>query len=81
MGNTAMKHPLSLVLITTLLLSGCATGFKAESDFDPSHNFSGYQTFAWISDKPMKVGEGVTITNPLLEPRIMLSASVASLVR
>ncbi len=77
MGKTAMKNPMCLVLVTALLLSGCVTGFKAESDFDPSHDFNKYQSFAWISDNPMKVGEGVTIANPLLEPRIMAAMETA----
>ena len=53
------------------LLTGCASGFKATYDSDPSHDFSGYQTYAWISANPMIVGQTNRIPNPLLEPRIM----------
>jgi len=58
------------VAILTLLVSGCASTFEATYDHDASTNFSEYQSFAWISKNPMKVGEGVNIANPLLEPRI-----------
>lgn len=57
--------------IAMLFVSGCATGFKATHDYDSSHDFSNYQTFAWMSRNPMIIGEGVTAPNPLLEPRIM----------
>ena len=60
-----------LVVVLTLVLAGCAAGFKATHDHDTDHDFSGYQTFAWISENPMKLGEGVTVPNPLLQPRIM----------
>ena len=52
-------------------LVACATGFKATYDSDPSHDFSGYQTYAWISENPMIVGPTDRVPNPLLEPRIM----------
>ena len=52
-------------------LGACATGFKATYDSDPSHDFSGYQTYAWISANPMIVGPTNRVPNPLLEPRIM----------
>ena len=65
------------LLAATLALSGCATGFKAMYDHDASHDFAGYQEFAWIADNPMKVGQGVTTVNPLLEPRIMAAMESA----
>ena len=61
-----------LILVTAFLgLSACATGFQATYDSDPSHDFSGYQTFAWISPNPMIVGPTNRVPNPLLEPKIM----------
>jgi hypothetical protein len=60
-----------VILVTTALLAGCATAFKATFDHDPAQDFSGYKTFAWISDHPMKVGRADRIPNPMLEPRIM----------
>lgn len=56
--------------MATLLISGCASTFEASYDHDPAINFSSYQTFAWISKNPMKVGQSVGAVNPLLEPRI-----------
>ena len=66
-----------VTLLAAVALAGCATGFKATHDHDSDHDFSKYQSFAWISKNPMKVGEGVTTPNPLLEPRIMTALEVA----
>ena len=54
-----------------ILLAACASTFKATHDHDTNHDFSNYQTFAWISKNPMKVGQTAVAPNPLLEPRIM----------
>ncbi len=64
----------TLVLVMALLslgLAACASGFSAMYDSDPSHDFSAYQSYAWISANPMIVGQTNRIPNPLLEPRIM----------
>ena len=66
-----------LLIASMLVLTGCASGFNAMYDHDTSHDFGRYQTFAWISENPMKVGEGVSTTNPLLEPRIMAALESA----
>ncbi|MGI9202694.1 MAG: DUF4136 domain-containing protein [Woeseiaceae bacterium] len=60
-----------------LFLGACATGFQATHDRDPGHDFSGYQTFAWISANPMTAGATNRINNPMLEPRIMASVDRA----
>lgn len=52
------------------LVAGCASTFEASYDHDSGNDFSKYQSFAWISKNPMKVGKGVGTVNPLLEPRI-----------
>ena len=68
----------SLALVASVVLvSGCATGFNATHDHDSAHDFSGYQTFGWISENPMKVGPSVQSPNPLLQPRIMTAVEVA----
>lgn len=67
------------MVVVCALLGACASTFKATHDHDASHDFTGYQTFAWISKNPMKVGKMATAPNPLLEPRIM-SALEAALV-
>ena len=60
------------LLFTALLAVSCASsGFRATHDYDSSNDFSVYQSWAWISDEPMKVGPMATVSNPLLEPRIM----------
>lgn len=68
-------------VLTVLLLGACASTFKATHDHDAGHNFSNYQTFAWISENPMKVGEGVSVPNPLLQPRIMAALESALAVK
>lgn len=55
----------------SLGLAACASGFTASYDSDTSHDFSGYQTYAWMSANPMIVGSSNRIPNPLLEPKIM----------
>ena len=68
-----MKQPpkiLCTVFLVTVI-GGCASTFEANYDHDSNQDFSGYQTFAWISKNPMKVGQATTVPNPLLEPRIM----------
>ena len=59
------------ILASAALIAGCATGFQATSDHDPAADFGAYKTFAWVSDRPMKVGATDRIPNPMLEPRIM----------
>ena len=61
----------SVILVTTLFLFGCATGFKATHDHDASNDFTSYKTFAWISEHPMKVGSTERIINPMMEQRVM----------
>ncbi len=54
-----------------VIVTGCASTFDASYDHDSANDFDKYQSFAWISKNPMKVGKGVDMPNPLLEPRIM----------
>ncbi len=44
------------IVVMSVVLGGCPSGFKAIYDHDPAHDFSAYQTFAWISPRPMKIG-------------------------
>jgi len=66
-----------VVLATAALLTGCASGFEATYDHDPSNDFAGYKTFAWVSEHPMTVGATDRIVNPMLEPRIMVTVESA----
>ncbi len=62
------------ILGAAILLGACATpGFEAKHDYDDTIDFSGYQTFAWISQNPMNIGVTSVAPSPLLEPRIMSS--------
>jgi hypothetical protein len=65
------RYFLLVTAFASLGLAACATGFKATYDSDPTHDFSGYQTYAWMSASPMIVGPTNRMPNPLLEPRIM----------
>jgi hypothetical protein len=67
--------------LVSLGLAACASGFKATYDADPAHDFSGYQTFAWISENPMIIGATNRVPNPLLEPRIMAAIEDGMTVR
>jgi hypothetical protein len=68
---TIRRVCLLVIASLSIGLGACASGFKATHDSDPTHDFSGYQTFAWISENPMIVGPTNRMPNPLLEPRIM----------
>jgi hypothetical protein len=68
-----MPTRLHCIIIVSLLtlLGACASTFEATYDYDRKHNFSNYQTFAWISKNPMIVAETNRVVNPLLEGHIM----------
>jgi hypothetical protein len=63
----------SVAMIIALLLSACSTGksFKTYNDYNPDVDFRAYQTFSFISDNPMIVGETAAPVSPLLQGRIM----------
>ncbi|MDH3614095.1 MAG: DUF4136 domain-containing protein [Gammaproteobacteria bacterium] len=67
---TTRMNLLGMVLVCAAL-AACASTFKATYDHDAGHDFTNYQTFAWISKNPMQVGATNRIPNPMLEPRIM----------
>ena len=75
------KATLLTMALVSLGLAACASGFKASYDADPAHDFSGYQTYAWISKNPMIVGSTNRMPNPLLEPRIMAAIEDGMTVR
>ena len=65
--ETIMKH---LTFFLLVFLASCAAP-KPMVDFDPSHNFSKYQTFAFISDNPLMIAEGLPGVSPMLEGRMV----------
>jgi len=62
------------IFSAAIILGACAApGFDAKHDYDDTINFSTYQTFAWISRNPMKLGTTTIPPSAMLEPRIMSS--------
>lgn len=64
----------SAFLGMVVLAAGCATQPEIALDYDADHDFSGYETFAWMGDEPLTVEGG------LLVPTIALT-SVEQAVR
>ena len=62
------KSFLLAVGFLSLGLVACASGFKAIYDSDPSHDFSVYKTYAWMSANPMIVGQTSRPPSPLPAP-------------
>ena len=60
-----------LVLAFALALTACATGTAAKVDFDSANNFTNYQSFAWLSKNPMKVGKSLDKPKESLQPALM----------
>jgi uncharacterized protein DUF4136 len=60
-----------LVLTLALSLVACAAGTAAKVDFDSANNFSNYQSFAWLSKNPMKVGKALEQPQESLQPALM----------
>lgn len=73
----ALQSRLLCTVFSLALFAGCASTFEASYDHDPANDFSNYQSFAWISKNPMKVGQTAVVPNPLLEPRIMSALEMA----
>lgn len=70
-----MKRTINLLaaVVATAALAGCASGFEATHDSDTSNDFTGYKTFAWMSEHPMIVGNVARTPDPLLESEIMVT--------
>jgi len=70
-----MKRTIILfaAVVAIAALAGCASGFEATHDRDPSNDFTGYKTFAWMSEHPMIVGNVARTPDPLLESEIMVT--------
>ena len=72
---TSRLMTVSMAIVSALLLTACATGksYKSYDDYNPNIDFSGYQTFSFISDNPMIVSSAQGPVSPLLQGRIMNS--------
>jgi hypothetical protein len=66
-----MLKRLLLVPAALFLMWGCnSSPIKSTHDYDPTINFSGYKTYAFISERPM-IAAGDSVPNPLTEGRLM----------
>ena len=72
-------YPRLIAGLCALILAGCSTssGIKRDYDINSAVNFSGYTTYAFISDHPMIVGQTQNPVSPMLEGRIMDSIRMA----
>jgi hypothetical protein len=61
------------VVIGQLSLAGCAATTPSNTDFDSDINFSEYQSFAWLSENPMKVAKVAVAPRATLEPSVMMA--------
>jgi len=73
MKRTTRLFAAVVAIVTSAALAGCASNFEATHDSDPSNDFSGYKTFAWVSEHPMAVGNVTREPNPMLEQEIMVT--------
>ena len=51
-------------------VAGCATTIDTFSDHDSRFAFENLESFAWISDNPMKTSPRLATVNPFLEGRV-----------
>ncbi|WOJ92093.1 DUF4136 domain-containing protein [Congregibacter variabilis] len=66
-----MKRILFVLASTiAIAIAGCSSN-PPVIDYDSSVNFSGYKTYAFISDHPLMRSEGSPPGSPLLEGRLM----------
>ena len=76
MFNRALTAAASLML--ALIVAGCSSsgGIESTYDYNREINFSGYKTYAFISENPMAVSQAEGAVNPMLQGRIMESIRV-----
>jgi hypothetical protein len=76
MFNRALTATASLML--ALIVAGCSSsgGIESTYDYNREVNFSGYKTYAFISENPMAVSQAEGAVNPMLQGRIMESIRV-----
>ena len=61
--------PIGVILILTIC--GCSTTPLVQVDFDDDAKFASYQSFAWISENPMKVSKVVAEPKGSLQPTVI----------
>jgi len=57
--------------IAIFMLHGCAASPAPRIDHDATHDFSNYQSFTWVSENPMRVGETAGPPSGTLQSDIM----------
>ncbi len=69
----------ALALGLLLALGGCSSGapIKSTYDYNRQVDFTGYRTYAFISENPMSVSQAQGAVNPMLEGRLMESIRIA----
>ena len=62
-----------------LALGGCSSSspIKSTYDYNRQIDFTGYRTYAFISENPMSVSQAQGAVNPMLEGRLMESIRIA----
>ena len=70
---------LALAGLIALLLGGCSSTPTINSayDYNRSVDFSGYKTYAFLSDHPMSISQAQGAVSPMLEGRLMESIRIA----
>ena len=69
----------ALTVGLTLALVGCSSSSPIESAYDYNRqvDFTGYRTYAFISENPMSVSQAQGAVNPMLQGRLMESIRIA----
>ena len=60
----------AIAAVAILGIGGCATPIDTFSDYDNGFAFENLESFAWISDNPMKASPRNAAVNPFLEGRV-----------
>lgn len=60
-------------------LGGCSSSspIKSTYDYNPQIDFTGYRTYAFISENPMSVSQAQGAVNPMIQGRLMESIRIA----
>ena len=66
-----MIRATAIAVVIALSAFGCATGKPAKVAYDLENNFSNYQSFSWLSENPMKVGQALAPPKKTLQPAVM----------
>ena len=73
-----MKIAASLIILIAVVTVGCSS-LRVQHDYDQYADFSGYRTFAWVTQPTTAVGDARTArqVNTLLDSRIKRAVNVS----